>query len=188
MTLEAVWCEPTKETYGGLYYGGSFLNGHFNAYNGFEGCDANMTEVRLFHDITLCVNVETHENRTHIPELRSIIAANNDSCKPDESKEFLTVIDGEKIYACIYKKTGYNKEVASKIMELPFRDLRDVYEANKHNVLIVNGKSIKLTEGNQLISETLRKHCNVNAEFTPLTQTVETTSATMSEYQSVCTS
>uniref|UniRef100_A0A7E4UQ64 Glycoprotein n=1 Tax=Panagrellus redivivus TaxID=6233 RepID=A0A7E4UQ64_PANRE len=154
VTISTYWCKPNDPNQpNGLLYGGFYRRGRPNSYIGTEGCGDNMREAKLFHDTTLCVHNDiTNKDLKNTAELRSIIGRNGErvNCGSKESKIFLSTINGEKMYACIYKKGGYFNAPSIAPVTLPFNDYLDMFEAHSKNVIIVDGKVTVLTRARDL--------------------------------------
>uniref|UniRef100_A0A7E5A089 Macrophage-expressed gene 1 protein n=1 Tax=Panagrellus redivivus TaxID=6233 RepID=A0A7E5A089_PANRE len=166
--IETYWCEPeTKSDTYGLYYGGSFQRGQVNSYTRMEGCDSFLNEVKIFHDITICVTDKLPNPKdinisvTKVPVLKSIIGSNGrkTNCGPKESKELLTIIDGERMYACIFKKKGYKDVPLPKPLQLPIDDYLDMYETKSQSVITIDNTEKILTSKN--LEKEYRKVCSI---------------------------
>uniref|UniRef100_A0A7E4UXB2 Macrophage-expressed gene 1 protein n=1 Tax=Panagrellus redivivus TaxID=6233 RepID=A0A7E4UXB2_PANRE len=135
VNISTFWCRNSS-----IYYGGAYERARpYNSYINAEGCGPGMMDVRIFHDNVFCISNFTTEGRNHsdMPELRSLFSIQSDSayCKNYASKKLITYIDGEAIYACIYKKRGYNLVSAVQPAEVPFKDFLEMIETHENSIL-----------------------------------------------------
>uniref|UniRef100_A0A7E4UXF1 Macrophage-expressed gene 1 protein n=1 Tax=Panagrellus redivivus TaxID=6233 RepID=A0A7E4UXF1_PANRE len=183
VNISTYWCDYgdfNKRT--ALYFGGSFEIGQLNSYIADNGCGfTGMNESRIFHDTKICIETSLktlNKKAEQVAELRSIFTQQSfrSFCGPKESKRLITVINNDRVYACIYKKQGYFDAPFPQMAKLPFKEQQTMFEFYGESMLLiaVNGVSKNYTLksiGDQFLYE-IRKQILEARDIEPTTTVV----------------
>uniref|UniRef100_A0A7E4UZK2 Macrophage-expressed gene 1 protein n=1 Tax=Panagrellus redivivus TaxID=6233 RepID=A0A7E4UZK2_PANRE len=127
--LKTYWCGLEKG-YASIGFGGYFDHNQVNNFIGERDCPSDTPKVTLFHGTTFCLTETIFGNTSEL----TLLYSNRNriiNCPHGHSKQLITVINFEKIYACILKRNAHYHLDTPAILKGPYLDKRyamDLYD------------------------------------------------------------
>uniref|UniRef100_A0A7E4VVT2 Macrophage-expressed gene 1 protein n=1 Tax=Panagrellus redivivus TaxID=6233 RepID=A0A7E4VVT2_PANRE len=133
--IASYWCQfnDTYDDIRRIYFGGSFDRNQPNNFIGQPGCPIGFTEVPFFEQTVFCITDKPIKNVLTLENIAELTRLFNESepknyCTGNQSKHLITVVEGDRIFACIYKKHAYHNLALPVKISGPFVDRRRVFE------------------------------------------------------------